>query len=73
MPHEGACDRSLKDMAVGTLTSDHVNYLIWRYVFISVWLVDFKRCGPLTLPSEKKDIYKSQVRMLPGFVSPKVM
>ena len=32
-------------------------------MFISVWLVDFKRIGPadLTLP-KKKDIYKSQVR-----------
>ena len=29
-------------MAAGTLTSDHVNYLIWRYVFISVWLVEFQ-------------------------------
>lgn len=41
-PHEGACDNSLIDMAAGTLTSDHVNYLIWRYV-IRRWLMASNR------------------------------
>ena len=58
-------------MAVGTLTSDHVNYLIWRYVFITVWLVHFKTNRSADIDPPKKDIYKSQVRMLPGFVSSK--